>query len=43
LINSGKIKTHPTEVRNGLENVPQGLQDLKDGKVSGVKLVYKVE
>ena len=43
LINSGKIKTHPTEVRKGLEGVPQGLQDLKDGKVSGVKLVYTVE
>ncbi|KAH7074142.1 oxidoreductase-like protein [Paraphoma chrysanthemicola] len=43
LINSGKIKTHPTEVRKGLEGVPQGLQDLKDGKVSGVKLVFTVE
>ena len=43
LINSGKIKTHPAEIRGGLEGVPQGLQDLKDGKVSGVKLVYKVE
>ena len=43
LINSGKIKTHPAEVRNGLAGVPQGLQDLKDGKVSGVKIVYKVE
>lgn len=41
--NSGKVKAHPIEVRKGLENVPQGLQDLKDGKVSGVKLVYKVE
>jgi NADPH:quinone reductase-like Zn-dependent oxidoreductase len=43
LINSGKIKTHPVEVRKGLAGVPQGLQDLKDGKVSGVKLVYTVE
>jgi NADPH:quinone reductase-like Zn-dependent oxidoreductase len=43
LINSGKIKTHPVEVRNGLDGVTQGLQDLKDGKVSGVKLVYTVE
>ncbi|CBX96210.1 hypothetical protein IAQ61_001387 [Plenodomus lingam] len=43
LINSGKIKTHPTEVRKGLEGVPQGLHDLKNGKVSGVKLVYTVE
>jgi NADPH:quinone reductase-like Zn-dependent oxidoreductase len=42
-INSGKIRTHPVEVRKGLDGVPQGLQDLKDGKVSGVKLVYKVE
>lgn len=43
LLNEGKIKAHPTEVRKGLEGVPQGLQDLKDGKVSGVKLVYTVE
>lgn len=43
LIKSGKIKPHPTEVRDGLAGVPQGLMDLKDGKVSGVKLVYKVE
>ncbi|KAF1912171.1 hypothetical protein BDU57DRAFT_506153 [Ampelomyces quisqualis] len=43
LVNSGKIKTHPTEVRKGLEGVTQGLQDLKNRKVSGVKLVYTVE
>jgi NADPH:quinone reductase-like Zn-dependent oxidoreductase len=41
--NNGKITTHPTEVRSGLAGVPQGLQDLKDGKVSGVKLVYRVD
>ncbi|EUC27697.1 hypothetical protein COCCADRAFT_111014 [Bipolaris zeicola 26-R-13] len=43
LIESGKIKPHPAEVRDGLAGVPQGLLDLKDGKVSGVKLVYRVE
>lgn len=43
LINSGKIKTHPTEVRKGLQGVPQGLKDLEAGKVSGVKLVFTVE
>jgi len=44
LVNSGKIKAHPTEVRSGgLDAIPQGLQDLKNNKVSGVKLVYKVE
>lgn len=42
LINNGTIKTHPTEIRAGLENVPQGLKDLEDGKVSGVKLVFTV-
>lgn len=42
LINEGKIKTHPTEVRKGLDGVPQGLKDLKDGKLSGVKLVFTV-
>jgi NADPH:quinone reductase-like Zn-dependent oxidoreductase len=43
LVESGKIKTHPAEVRGGLADIPQGLQDMKDGKVSGVKFVYKVE
>ncbi|KAF1953080.1 enoyl reductase [Byssothecium circinans] len=44
LINSGKVKTHPAEVRSGgLDAIPQGLKDLKEGKVSGKKLVYKVE
>ncbi|KAJ4988281.1 TOXD protein [Stagonosporopsis vannaccii] len=42
LFNSGKVKAHPTLVRDGLEGVPQGLNDLKDGKVSGQKLVYRV-
>jgi NADPH:quinone reductase-like Zn-dependent oxidoreductase len=44
LFNSGKIKAHPTEVREGgLEAIPKGLDDLKEGKVSGVKLVYRTE
>ncbi|ORX93584.1 oxidoreductase-like protein [Clohesyomyces aquaticus] len=44
LINDGKIKAHPTEVRpRGLDGIPQGLEDLKAGKVSGVKLVYEIE
>lgn len=43
LINSGKIKTHPTIVRKGLDNIAQGLQDLKDNKVSGKKLVYTID
>ena len=42
LFNSGKVVAHPTETQKGLENVPEGLQRLKDGKVSGKKLVYTV-
>ncbi|KAF2123881.1 GroES-like protein [Dothidotthia symphoricarpi CBS 119687] len=43
LVSSGKIKPHPKEVRRGLDGIPQGLKDLEDGKVSGVKLVYTVD
>ncbi|KAF2463086.1 GroES-like protein [Lindgomyces ingoldianus] len=43
LVNSGRIKAHPAEVREGgLDGVIQGLKDLKDGKVSAVKLVYEI-
>ena len=43
LINDGTIKTHPIDIRGGLKDIPQGLQDLQEGKVSGAKLVYKIE
>ncbi|KAF2735834.1 zinc-binding oxidoreductase [Polyplosphaeria fusca] len=43
LINSGKIKTHPADVRGGLDDIIQGLEDLKAGKVSGAKLVYTID
>ncbi|KAK7185651.1 hypothetical protein PSPO01_08337 [Paraphaeosphaeria sporulosa] len=44
LFNSGKIRAHPTEVREGgLAAIPKGLDDLKEGRVSGVKLVYRAE
>ena len=43
LIAEGKVKVHPPEVRGeGLKGVLSGLQDLKTGKVSGKKLVYRV-
>ncbi|UNI21205.1 hypothetical protein JDV02_007215 [Purpureocillium takamizusanense] len=40
LLTEGKIKAHPRRVRRGLEGVLDGLQELKDNKVSGEKLVY---
>lgn len=39
----GFFKPHPHEVvPGGLEGVQKGLQNLKDGKASGVKYVYKI-
>ena len=44
LINDEKIKPHTAEVRpGGLGGIAQGLKDLENGKVSGVKLVYTIE
>ncbi|OCK73716.1 oxidoreductase-like protein [Lepidopterella palustris CBS 459.81] len=44
LLNEGKIKAHPVKVmEGGLAGIPAGLQELKDGKVRGVKLVYRIE
>lgn len=42
LLKEGKIRPHPVDVRVGIENILDGMQEMKDGKVSGVKLVYKI-
>jgi len=43
LMAEGKLKPHPAKVGSGgLKGVLQGMEDMKAGKVSGVKLVYKV-
>jgi len=42
LFAEGKCRTHPVEVRNGLEGIGEGLKDLEEGKVRGKKLVYRV-
>ncbi|KAJ4298205.1 hypothetical protein N0V90_006104 [Kalmusia sp. IMI 367209] len=43
LIEQGKIKPHRVEAREGgFEGILSGLEDMKDGKISGVKLVYRV-
>ncbi|ORX35746.1 chaperonin 10-like protein [Kockovaella imperatae] len=36
------IKGNPVDLRQGLENINQGLDEMKAGKVSGKKLVYKI-
>jgi len=43
LLEKRKYKVHQIELRSGgLEGVLKGLDDLKDGRVSGKKLVYRV-
>lgn len=44
LMASKQISVHPPKVgKEGLKGVFDGLQQLKEGKVSGTKLVYKVD
>lgn len=42
LLSEGAIKVHPPKVGKGLEGVLEGLDDMRQGKVSGNKLVYKI-
>lgn len=43
LVAEGKVKPHRVELREGgFEGILEGLEDLKSGKVSGKKLVYRV-
>ncbi|KAL7948025.1 GroES-like protein [Trichoderma barbatum] len=43
LLAQGRIKPHPQSVRSGgWSGVLDGLQEMREGKVSGVKLVYPV-
>ena len=43
LLADGKVKVHPVQVeKGGLEGVFGGMKMMKEGKVSGKKLVYKI-
>ena len=43
LFQEGKFKVHPVRVmEGGLGGTLEGLNELKSGKASGVKLVYKL-
>ncbi|KAK3670644.1 hypothetical protein LTR78_009479 [Recurvomyces mirabilis] len=43
LLEKGSVKVHPVQVEaGGLEGVFEGMKMLKEGKVSGKKLVYKI-
>jgi hypothetical protein len=43
LLEEKLIKPHPVDLRpGGLSVISEGLNDMKTGKVSGVKLVYRI-
>ena len=43
LLKEGKIQAHKQTVgKDGLEGVLKGMEDMKNGKVSGEKLVYRI-
>ncbi len=43
LLEKEKIMMHPTDLREGgLEGILQGLEEMKEGRVRGKKLVYQV-
>lgn len=43
LLGEGKVLPHPVEVREGgMEGIPMGLNDLKKGRISAKKLVYRI-
>jgi hypothetical protein len=44
LLASQQLTVHPTKIGSGgFDGVLDGLNQLKEGKVSGVKLVYRVD
>lgn len=43
LLAEGKIRAHPVSMREGgLGGVLDGLREMREGKVSGEKLVYRI-
>lgn len=42
LLEKGLLKPHPADVRVGFEGILDGMQEYKEGKVSGKKLVYRI-
>ncbi|TQS33562.1 hypothetical protein Golomagni_06089 [Golovinomyces magnicellulatus] len=42
LLASGKIKANKTRVLKGLDSIPVGFQEHRDGRISGYKIVYEL-
>lgn len=42
LMGEGKVKAHPPKVGMGLEGVLEGLEEMRQGRISAVKMTYKI-
>jgi NADPH-dependent curcumin reductase CurA len=42
LLNDGKIRPSKPKVLDGLDAVPEGFREHRDGKISAYKIVYKL-
>lgn len=42
LLEQRKIKSHPIRLGSGLESVLEGLSEMREGTVTGQKLVYNL-
>lgn len=42
LLEQRKIKSHPIRLGSGLESVLEGLSEMREGTVTGPKLVYNL-
>jgi len=42
LLEQGVIKPHSASVRTGIKGILDGMQEIKEGKVSGQKPVYRI-
>lgn len=40
LLRNGDLRVHNIDQRQGLGEIPEGLNELKQGKVSGKRIVY---
>ena len=41
-LDEGKIKPNTPSVKKGLDAVPEGFQEYRDGKISAYKIVYEL-
>lgn len=41
-LDEGKVEPNTPKVKKGLDSVPEGFQEYRDGKISAYKIVYEL-